>query len=250
MKKIVFIFLSALIIFASCNTTKVEDSEKNVQTTGRKLQLNQIVQEKSWVEKSIKDFEPFIETNIKYPYFEKIPLLNNYIENSILNYYDSFYTMAKKDWEEMNHQRKDLNSSSSDLPPFDYIINFEVFENDKYISVLIDSYNFCGGAHGNTNLTSYTYSKENKDLEDIHQITNLSYIEISDLCREQLCQTLMNQEDVNFSEIKSMIFDGTEPFPSNFKTFTIDKKTVTIYFEPYAVAPYSYGIQKVIFKIK
>ena len=78
--------------------------------------------------------------------FEKIPLLNNYIENSILNYYDSFYTMAKKDWEEMNHQRKDLNSSSSDLPPFDYIINFEVLENDKYISVLIDSYNFCGGA--------------------------------------------------------------------------------------------------------
>lgn len=250
MKKIVFICLSALIIFASCNTTKVEKSEKNVQTTGRKLQLNQIVQEKSWVEKSIKDFEPFIETNIKYPYFEKIPLLNNYIENSILNYYGSFYTMAKKDWEEMNHQRKDLNSSSSDLPPFDYIINYEVFENDKYISVLIESYNFCGGAHGNTNLTSYTYSKENKDLEDIHQVTGLSYNDISNICREQLSESILNIEGANNPENKRIIYEGTEPIPSNFKTFTIDKKTVTIYFEPYAVAPYSYGIQKVIFKIK
>ena len=45
-----------------------------------------------------------------------------------------------------------------------------------------------------------------------------------------------------------MINEGTFPQAGNFETFTIEKNIVTIYFEPYSVAPYSYGIQKV--KIK
>ena len=41
------------------------------------------------------------------------------------------------------------------------------------------------------------------------------------------------------------IAEGTIPEASNYQTFTYDGKKLTVYFEPYTVAPYSEGVQKV-----
>ena len=46
-----------------------------------------------------------------------------------------------------------------------------------------------------------------------------------------------------------MINEGTFPHAGNFEIFTIEKNVVTVYFEPYSVAPYSYGIQKATIKL-
>ena len=47
-----------------------------------------------------------------------------------------------------------------------------------------------------------------------------------------------------------MINEGTFPQAGNFEIFTTEKNNVTVYFEPYSVAPYSYGIQKVNIRIE
>ena len=51
-------------------------------------------------------------------------------------------------------------------------------------------------------------------------------------------------------QMQIMINEGSFPQAGNFEIFTVDKNIVTVYFEPYSVAPYSYGIQKAKIKIK
>lgn len=50
------------------------------------------------------------------------------------------------------------------------------------------------------------------------------------------------------NQLYSMINDGTSVQAGNFEIFTVSKNFVTVFFEPYAVAPYYYGIQKVEIK--
>ena len=45
--------------------------------------------------------------------------------------------------------------------------------------------------------------------------------------------------------LREMINTGAFPQAGNFELFTVDGSKVFVWFEPYSVAPYSYGIQKV-----
>ena len=78
---------------------------------------------------------------------------------------------------------------------------------------------------------------------------------ISEISRNQLYDRLINNnKDISspsqIDDLKEMINMGAFPQIGNFEIFTIAKKNLTIYFEPYSVAPYSYGIQSVNLKIE
>ena len=45
--------------------------------------------------------------------------------------------------------------------------------------------------------------------------------------------------------LREMINTGAFPQAGNFEIFTVDDDKLYVYFEPYSVAPYSYGIQKI-----
>lgn len=245
-----FIFLT-VIVFTSCiSTKKIDKTEEKTQSS-----KTQEKKEKDYSYKIIEFSENYnyLDAKIKYPEFQDCPVLNKHIKNTIFSNYENFKAFAKTSWTEIN----DLNSkdSQSKLPPFEFILDSEIYFSQNIISVLLKDYIYSGGAHGNTNLKSFNYDAETQKFLSIADILNDSYNNIARECRIQLAEKLIEKNDnlstpSEIDQMQIMINEGTFPQAGNFEIFTVSKKNVTVYFEPYSVAPYSYGIQKVNIKIE
>ena len=85
---------------------------------------------------------------------------------------------------------------------------------------------------------------------NILDATGMTYNEISSVCREQLYKRLIDNNKAAIppaekDSIREMINTGAFPQAGNFEIFTVDGARVYAWFEPYSVAPYAYGVQKV-----
>lgn len=194
----------------------------------------------------ISENQDYLTTNIKYPEFEKFPELNKRISNTVNSNWKNFKSYSKSEWNEIVALN---NRGSSKLPSFEYLVTFEVSGNRDIISVLLNTYIFSGGAHGNTNLATFNYDTKSGKFINILQATEMSYNEISSVTRNTLYKKLIDNnkkmapaEEDSFRE---MINTGAFPQAGNFELFTVDGNKVFVWFEPYSVAPYSYGIQKI-----
>ena len=253
MKKLIhsicFLFFTA-IVFSSCISTKKTNKNDNKP---KKQETNEI--QKNDFSYKIIDFSEqfdYLETKIKYPEFKNFPVLNKYIKNTIFSNYDNFKSFAKTSWTEIN----DFNSkdSKSTLPPFEFNLESEIYFSKNIISVLLKDYVYSGGAHGNINLKAFNYHTEKDNFLSITDLINDSYNNIARECRTQLEEVLIHKNEIlttpsETDQMQIMINEGTFPQAGNFEIFTIEKNVVTVYFEPYSVAPYSYGIQKATIKL-
>ena len=122
-----------------------------------------------------------------------------------------------------------------------------IIVSDNYISMLFTAYRYEGGAHGETLLDSITYDKALKKEVSITEASGLSIKDIATQCKDYFTKRL--NYGGNGAEAQKArtdwIAEGTIPEAGNYRTFTYDGKTLTVYFEPYTVAPYSEGVQKV-----
>ena len=189
----------------------------------------------------------YLETKIKYPEFDAYPELNKRVANTILSNWKSFKSYSKNEWTDI----VTLNSrGSTKLSSFEYLVNYEVSSSNDIISILLNTYIFNGGAHGNTNLTSINYQVSSGKYIDVQSASGMTYNEISSICRSALYKKLIENDKTGMppseqDALQGMINTGAFPQAGNFEIFTVDGNKVYIYFEPYSVAPYSYGIQKI-----
>ncbi len=194
----------------------------------------------------ISEKQNYLTTNIKYPEFEKLPELNKRIANTVNSNWKNFKSYSKSEWEEIVALN---NRGSSKLPSFEYLVTYEVTGNKDLVSVLLNTYIFSGGAHGNTNLATFTYDTKTGKFIDIVQATSMSYNEISSVCRNTLYKKLIDtgkkMPPAEEDSMREMINTGAFPQAGNFELFTVEGSRVYAWFEPYSVAPYSYGIQKI-----
>ena len=238
MKRIIKSFLQLSFIsllFISCVSTPGKEKD-NISMFSRKYETI-----------AVEENLDYLTTNIRYPKFEEVPELNKRIENTILSNWKSFKSYSKTEWNDIVALN---NRGTSKLPPFEYNVTFEVTGTKNIISVLINTYVFNGGAHGNTNLASFNYDVAESKFIDIQQATGMSYNDISSNCRNTLYKRLIENDKTGMppseqDSIREMINTGAFPQAGNFQIFTIDGNKVYVWFEPYSVAPYSYGIQKV-----
>ena len=197
----------------------------------------------------ISEKQNYLTTNIKYPEFEKLPELNKRIANTVNSNWRNFKSYSKSEWDEIVALN---NRGSSKLPSFEYLVTYEVTGNKEIVSVLLNTYIFSGGAHGNTNLASFTYDTKAGKFLDIVQASSMSYNEISSVCRNNLYKKLIDNNKkmppAEEDSMREMINTGAFPQAGNFEIFTVDGSKVYAWFEPYSVAPYSYGIQKILVK--
>ena len=189
----------------------------------------------------------YLDTKIKYPQFDNIPDLNKRIENTILSNWKSFKSYSKTEWNDIVNLN---NRGSSKLPPFEYNVSFEVSGSKNIVSVLLNTYIFNGGAHGNTSLISFNYDAAIGKYIDVQQAAGMNYNEISSVCRNTLYKKLIDNDKSGMppaekDSMREMINTGAFPQAGNFEIFTVDGAKVYVLFEPYSVAPYAYGIQKV-----
>jgi hypothetical protein len=122
-----------------------------------------------------------------------------------------------------------------------------VQSNDNYISVAIHYGGYSGGAHGSNNVMTFNYDVKNQKEIVLTDLVTLK--EASERSRKQLYENVMTDDGVD-PALASMISDGTDPDKSeNFQNFTFIPNLLTIYFNPYQVAPYVFGEQKVVFSL-
>lgn len=195
----------------------------------------------------ISERQDYLKTEIKYPEFENLPELNKRIANTVNSNYKNFKSYSKSEWDEITALN---NRASSKLAPFEYLVSFEVSGSNNIISVLLNTYIFSGGAHGNTNLAAFNYDIQSGKFIDILQASSMTYNEISSICRNYLYKKLIDEDKNGMppsekDSLREMINTGAFPQAGNYELFTLDGNKLFVYFEPYSVAPYSYGIQKI-----
>lgn len=239
-KSFFYVFLiGSVLLFSSCVTTKIQDENTAPKIT------------KDYKMISIKENLDFINSDLSYPEFESYPKLNKMIKNTVENNWYSFKSYSKNEWTELNNLN--IKNGAGKLSSFEYKVISEITYSKNYISVLLNTYIFNGGSHGNTTLISYNYNTETDKVENIITATGMDYNQISEICRTKLYKDLItNNRNVTTQteiiEMREMINEGAFPQPGNFEIFTMNKENVYVYFEPYSVAPYSYGIQKIEIK--
>ncbi len=192
----------------------------------------------------------YLNTDIKYPEFEKYPELNKRISNTINSNWKSFKSYSKNEWNSIIALN---NRGTSKLPVFEYLVNYVVSGNSDIVSVLLNTYIFNGGAHGNTNLTAFNYQISTGKFITIQTASGMTYNEISSICRNILYKRLIENDKTGMppseqDALREMINTGAFPQAGNYEIFTVDEDNIFVYFEPYSVAPYSYGIQKIQIK--
>ena len=222
-KHIVYSAVLAALVFAGCQTASQKGAAPYKMTT---------VSEKTDV----------FEAKIVYPQFAGFDDLNALIKSRTLGAYNDFKSSAQKTRRELE------NASAKKLPPFEYAAACDsIIVSDKYISMLFTAYRYEGGAHGETQLDSITYDKALKKEVSITEASGLSIKDIATQCKDYFMKRL--SYGGNSAEAKKArtdwIAEGTIPEAGNYQTFTCDGKKLTVYFEPYTVAPYSEGVQKV-----
>lgn len=237
-KKIFNLILIILsLLFVSCATIPGS-------TGGKSKHL------KSYNTIEISENLDYLHTDIKYPEFSDLTELNKRIANTVVSNWKNFKTYSKSEWNEIAALN---NRGNGKLAPFEYVVTYEVSGNSNIVSVLLNTYVFNGGAHGNTSLISLNYDISTGKYINIQQATELTYNEISEICRKQLYKELIEDNKSGMppaekDSMREMINTGAFPQAGNFEIFTVDGINVYALFEPYSVAPYAYGIQKVQIK--
>lgn len=121
----------------------------------------------------------------------------------------------------------------------------ESYDYNDYISYVLYTSIYTGGAHPNNIIITINYDRRNNKIITINDlIRNQQILEnISIESRKQLKQN----EDIGKDKYsQEMLLAGTTPNIDNFKNFIFVKEGIKIYFEQYQVAPYSSGVLNVI----
>jgi len=218
---------SAGLLFFSCQTTKpepVQEPAPVVEPVPETINFDyQIHKEQASLE--------YIQWDYEYPEFTNNKILNSAVNECVQDYFKAVKLSAKESWDENTGYRV----------PFEFYNTIEEYnDTPNFISIRMDQYSYMGGAHGSPEKATINYDKNKNKLASITEVSGLSLEEISRLCYDTLLSMMAENE---ISDIQ-WIQNGTEPIEENFQVFTIskDEKYLTIFFNPYQVAPYAMGV--------
>lgn len=119
---------------------------------------------------------------------------------------------------------------------YDLTITTRVATSTQTVTYIIEAYTFTGGAHGNTNVATFTYDKAGK-LVTLDDFFSAPYLEkVAGFSRTHFYNTLgdyMNPE---------MIDPGTTATMTNFSTWYLTDANIIFIFGQYQVGPYVIGM--------
>lgn len=129
---------------------------------------------------------------------------------------------------------------TSEFPP-DWVFSFETdfrvtFNSKDFISVVLDYYEFTGGAHGNYYSIGYNIRTSDGKVFGLSDILKPNSLQaLSEFCAEEI----MNMFDANSLNEAGLFED--ELNISEDQDFYIIPNALVIQFDPYEVAPYAMG---------
>ncbi len=163
--------------------------------------------------------------------------INGHIRQVVTRYYR--YVSGRLYWQAVQEYR---NALENDYPfrPYDAVLQYTVTYNENcYLSVYYDKYEYTGGAHGSTLRTSDTYSLENGQRMPLSSFFPRGAPVRKILLEHILCQAdeIMQKEPIFFENYRELICKYFTP-----ENYFLTPEGVAIYYQQYEIAPYSTGI--------
>lgn len=133
-------------------------------------------------------------------------------------------------------------------PAFELWGNYSVSRpSPASVSITFELWNYTGAPHANMDVITLNYSLLNGQrlsFVDLFEKTDLALELMSKWSRKELANRLGS------SRRSQMLNDGTEPIIENFSSLTLTPEGICINFQPYQVAPWDAGAQKVIMPLE
>jgi Deacetylase PdaC/Protein of unknown function (DUF3298) len=202
---------------------------------------------------SVHQNDGFYNIQAEYPQFVSADdSFNKKISDLVTSEIETFKKDAKDNYE----ARRETAPAGSPLPetpdqPFDFIAEWQPSQiNGDYISFVLNIYYFVGGAHGANEIHAFNYDvKKRKEITmlDFFNSSQDSLDKLAQLAEQDVTSQLQSQGLQMDDFLKQMIQQGTAATEDNYKNFTFNYNSLTIYFEQYQVAPGAVGSLSSVF---
>jgi len=134
-------------------------------------------------------------------------------------------------------------SQTNDFPfnPYEAYMEYTVTYNENcFLSVYVDKYEYTGGAHGNTVRSSDTWELCSGTQLPLYSFfksgTNYNHVLTEEITKQAEYNLKQNQH-IYFDDYKSLILKSF-----NQQSFYLTSNGMVIYYQQYDIAPYSTGI--------
>lgn len=186
------------------------------------------------------------DVTLEYPEFDGVKSeFNKHIEKTVQDALATFRTSVAE------HMASAAKSAGKSQPEYQYVFTQSFSPEQlsgRYLSMVIRTSYFTGGAHGGSDVYTFTYDREKKreiTLEDIFGETPNYLHRISDYAQSDLKERLRFAGGGKDPDM-TMLMQGLAPTKENFSRFTLGSNAmITFYFPAYQVAAYVFGEQQV-----
>jgi len=179
------------------------------------------------------------EENI-YQIKVKIPILMELNHKNIQEEYndlfrDNILTFIEYTIEMARQNQKDFADANFPLREFVGRVDYDLKNSNQILSIKFNYYQYTGGAHGNPYSLSYNIdlaTGEDIKLVDFLEDKKLTFSQVEDLIKSEIKKEpdLFFQEDYGFQSLNEN------------QCYYLEAGELVVYFQPYAIAPYSSGM--------
>ena len=186
--------------------------------------------EQRFKDASIVKPDEIIDVDVHYPVFNKI-LIDQDIALWAHRVVDTFTKGLGDDHANQRQARNELRAN--------YTVSYA---SPRSLTVAYEIWTYTGGVHGNNDIITLSYDVESGQrllFEDLIVATDTALERLSAYCSNSLRNTLGDDLD------EAMLKNGTAPELDNYSSFSLFPAGLRVHFQPYQVAPFVAGAQRV-----
>lgn len=206
---VIFVFSNFNLVNAKQNINKLEIKRANVEEKSEYFEMNLNIPIINGLENKEREKE-----------------LNEGFKNKALDFGKGIKAMAEEDF-------KESKKEGYDVKIYEAVVNFNIqYIGENYISLLVDSYSYTGGAHGITLRQSYNIDRNTGEIITLKNIFKDGY-DYKKVIDEMIMKQINKDKDNYFPED----FKGIQEN----QAFFINEEGLVVYFQLYEIAPYVTG---------
>jgi hypothetical protein len=240
-----------LFFFVACNRKIKTDDNAILFDT---IQVNKI----HYLNNDSSKFRCNLQISFVYPQSDNVLEKQNnlqtiFIENVLSESFgelspqeaiDSYTNQYLKNFGEFNIEDFSENYSLTDETGFSYFLDLKdriVYNKNNFISFIVESQNYEGGAHGAHSMYGYVINLNTGELLNEETFSGTNYK--NNLLSVMLQKVAEANGVEDAKQLENIGYNIDEIKPNG--NFTIDDKGITYYFNEYEIASYYVGITKV-----
>ena len=244
MKKLLFAVVAGLM-FTACNQpTQNTNVEPKYSFTINSITVEDSVQfPAEAIEEWMNDDMARYLAVVDVPVTENEALrasINNWIASQLNVNYDGDPqdVAAMVEYDRKDFLRLETGSPNSNLQHFVTMVE----DNDRYVTYVSETWEYNGGAHGNTYVEGATFSKATGEHFDYVMFTNPEALRdvVKNGVKEQYFDILLEDTDVTFEDAVSLEEGALFPLPE--VAPWIQNDSIVFFYQDYEIAPHPFGL--------